>query len=61
MTIREDIIDIKKHMSKLNDEYGGVEIKLATLETRWNFMKWLIGANITMWGIAIAILVNCTL
>lgn len=47
--VNDDIKDIRKHVEKLNEEMGDVNVKIAKIETSWTWMRWVIGANVTLW------------
>ena len=57
MAVKEDIADIKSHISTLNDEYGNIKDNVNCLKTDLavvkNDIKWL-----KTWGIGILVLIQ---
>ena len=49
MTRNSELKDIKNHIDIINSELGDVNIKIAKIETSWTWMRWIIGANVTLW------------
>ena len=56
--VNSDISDIRKHIEKLNEELGEVNVKIAKIETSWNWQRWVIGANVTLWVVVIGVLLK---
>jgi len=55
---RENIKDIRDHIDVINSELGTIKQDIATIKANWNWMRWIIGINVTCWGIAISILLK---
>jgi len=49
MARNSELNDIKNHIDIINRELGDVNIKIAKIETSWTWMRWIIGANVTLW------------
>ena len=65
MAVKDDIADIRKHidiinteMSELNEKIGSVNIKIAKIQQNWNWMRLLLGANVTLWVAVLGVLLR---
>jgi len=58
MTRNSDIKDIREHIDVINKELGTVNVKIARIETSWNYMKYIVGLNVTLWVLVLGLLLR---
>ncbi len=58
MPRNSDLTDIRKHIEVINRELGDVKEDLATINTNWSWMKWIIGGNVTLWVVVLGFLLK---
>ena len=58
MARNSDLKEVFRHIDTINHELGDVNIKIAKIETSWNWMKWIISGNVALWILVMGILLR---
>lgn len=49
---------IEGHIETINKEMGEIKTDVTTIKTNWNWMRYIIGINVTLWVAVIGLILK---